>query len=235
MHSLPTTAPTEAGHVTSTAWSNLSTLRPANWPGLVAVVALHLTLGWAAFHLPARQQVLEPGGPLTVRWIEARPAAEPVLNPPPVELPAPKPPEQPPPRSAQRTIPIPTPKPPLVTVDAPAPARLTPPPKPTRPQKVVTPAPEPTPVQHTVPPREVVAEPMRSRRLGEEGEVLLRVLVNPYGRVEQVRLQQSCGHRRLDRAAVTAVRRWHFSPARQSARPVSAWVLVPILFELNKG
>jgi protein TonB len=76
---------------------------------------------------------------------------------------------------------------------------------------------------------------MRSRRLGEEGEVLLRVLVNPYGRVEQVRLQQSCGHRRLDRAAVTAVRRWHFSPARQSARPVSAWVLVPILFELNKG
>ena len=45
------------------------------------------------------------------------------------------------------------------------------------------------------------AYPSLSRRLGEEGRVLLRVLVDPDGRAREVHVQGASGHTRLDRAA----------------------------------
>jgi protein TonB len=75
--------------------------------------------------------------------------------------------------------------------------------------------------------------PAQSRRLGETGRVILRVLVTERGMPERVELRTSSGSRRLDGAALETVQRWKFVPARQGDTPVSAWVLVPILFTLE--
>lgn len=75
--------------------------------------------------------------------------------------------------------------------------------------------------------------PPLSRRLGEQGRVLMRVFVNPNGAPTKVQLRESSGHRRLDAAAEAAVRRWRFVPARRGEYPVGAWVLVPIAFNLR--
>jgi len=77
------------------------------------------------------------------------------------------------------------------------------------------------------------AYPSLSKRLGEEGRVILRVLVNAEGQPEQVELRQSSGHSRLDQAALGTVRRWRFSPACRGAERLAAWVLVPLRFQLD--
>lgn len=75
--------------------------------------------------------------------------------------------------------------------------------------------------------------PALSRRYGEQGRVMLRVVVNPDGTPQSVELRTSSGAERLDEAALVAVRRWRFVPARQGNTPVSAAVLVPIVFSLE--
>jgi len=75
--------------------------------------------------------------------------------------------------------------------------------------------------------------PSLSRRMGETGRVVLRVLVSPEGRAEQLEVRTSTGHPRLDQAALDAVRRWRFVPAKQGDHAVSAWVLVPLTFQLD--
>jgi protein TonB len=75
--------------------------------------------------------------------------------------------------------------------------------------------------------------PALSRRFREEGRVVLRVLVSESGTSSQLEIRDSSGHPRLDQAALEAVRRWRFSPARRGAEPVSAWVLVPLTFSLD--
>ena len=75
--------------------------------------------------------------------------------------------------------------------------------------------------------------PPLSRRAGEQGRVLLRVHVSAQGGALEVDIAKSSGSPRLDSAAVDAVRRWRFVPARQGEKPVAAWVLVPISFSLE--
>lgn len=77
------------------------------------------------------------------------------------------------------------------------------------------------------------AYPPLSRRLSEQGRVLMRVYVDPQGAPAQVELRQSSGHPRLDSAAEAAVRHWRFVPARQGSDAIGAWVLVPISFSLR--
>lgn len=77
------------------------------------------------------------------------------------------------------------------------------------------------------------AYPEASRRIGEEGRVVLRVLVSPGGEANQVEIHTSSGSSRLDQAAMAAVKRWRFEPARQSGGAIAAWVLVPISFHLD--
>lgn len=77
------------------------------------------------------------------------------------------------------------------------------------------------------------AYPAVSRRIGEEGRVILRVLVSSLGRAEQVEVRASSGSPRLDEAALAAVKRWRFEPARQGEAAIQAWVLVPISFHLD--
>lgn len=76
--------------------------------------------------------------------------------------------------------------------------------------------------------------PPLSRRMGEEGKVMLRVLVSSEGQAQEVRLHVSSGSARLDEAAIDAVRNWRFVAARQGERSISGWVIVPISFRLDR-
>jgi protein TonB len=75
--------------------------------------------------------------------------------------------------------------------------------------------------------------PAESRKLGEEGVVLLKVSVTAAGRAADVQLQRSSGYARLDEAALKAVRRWEFKPARVGLTAVACAVEVPVRFGLN--
>ena len=75
--------------------------------------------------------------------------------------------------------------------------------------------------------------PPLSRRKGEEGRALLRVLVSETGEATEVQLEKSSGSERLDQAAMDAVKSWRFIPARKGGQALSAYVLVPIKFSLN--
>lgn len=77
------------------------------------------------------------------------------------------------------------------------------------------------------------AYPPLSRRLAEEGKVLLRVFVDTNGRAGAVEIKQGSGSARLDQAAADAVAQWKFFPARRGDEAVGAWVLVPIIFSLK--
>lgn len=75
--------------------------------------------------------------------------------------------------------------------------------------------------------------PSISRREGEQGLVLLRVQVTPNGTAASVELQTSSGSTRLDQAALEAVKKWRFVPAKRGEQPVSASVTVPVSFSIE--
>ena len=74
--------------------------------------------------------------------------------------------------------------------------------------------------------------PEIARRSGLEGTVIVSVLVNPRGNVEQARIVQSA-HPILDRAAMDAAAKCRFTPAKQRTIAVQAWVAIPYRFRLN--
>ena len=76
--------------------------------------------------------------------------------------------------------------------------------------------------------------PSLSKRMGEEGKVVLRVSVNPEGTADSVDIKTSSGSPRLDESAQKTVRNWKFVPAKRGDAPVQSWVLVPIIFKLEQ-
>uniref|UniRef100_UPI00403E176B energy transducer TonB n=1 Tax=Xanthomonas arboricola TaxID=56448 RepID=UPI00403E176B len=76
--------------------------------------------------------------------------------------------------------------------------------------------------------------PVAALRAGQQGTVLLRVLVGTDGCPAEVSVQTSSGHRALDLAARSQVlRNWRFQPAMQNGQAVQAYGLVPVSFSLN--
>lgn len=75
------------------------------------------------------------------------------------------------------------------------------------------------------------AYPLQSRRLKEEGTVLLLVRVSDQGAPVSVEIRTSSGFERLDEAGLQAVRQWRFVPAKRGNENVAASVLVPIQFK----
>ena len=69
--------------------------------------------------------------------------------------------------------------------------------------------------------------------MGEEGTVLVRVLVTADGRAGEVELKRGSGYDRLDQAALRAVRKWRFVPATKNGEPTEAWLDQPVTFKLN--
>jgi protein TonB len=75
--------------------------------------------------------------------------------------------------------------------------------------------------------------PLVARRNGEQGKVILRVLVTRGGLPASVDIEKTSRSSHLDDAALETVKTWRFVPARQNGQPVDAWVLVPIVFRLE--
>lgn len=83
-------------------------------------------------------------------------------------------------------------------------------------------------VAYLEPPRP--AYPAESRRSGEQGLVVLRVLIDEAGHVARIEVQHSSGFARLDAAARKAVERAHFRPYVENGVPRQALAVVPIEF-----
>jgi len=77
--------------------------------------------------------------------------------------------------------------------------------------------------------------PRMAKRRGYEGTVLLEVLVNRGGRVEDLRIIESSGYDVLDTSAVKSVKGWLFEPGSIGGRKVDMWVRVPVRFELKQN
>lgn len=75
--------------------------------------------------------------------------------------------------------------------------------------------------------------PPQSRRLREQGLVVLRVLIDEKGQACDIEIESSSGHVRLDHAAKDAVARATFRPYVEDGAPRRALVLIPIEFSLN--
>ena len=77
--------------------------------------------------------------------------------------------------------------------------------------------------------------PPQSRRLREQGLVVLRVVIDERGTASSIEIETSSGHARLDDAAREAVSRAAFRPYVEDGEPRRALVLIPIEFALNRG
>jgi len=77
------------------------------------------------------------------------------------------------------------------------------------------------------------AYPARSRDLGEEGRVELKVWVGRDGIPIEVQIARSSNFPRLDRAAQQAVERWRFVPAHDGNTPIESWMTMAIPFSLT--
>ncbi len=181
----------------------------------------------------------------------APPAPE--VQPPPPAPPAPPAAPAPRPAAVKKSAPRPAPAPAPLAVADPVPAPHAPAvsaaaPDPTPPP--APPAPVAAPSQHRRPrpPRRRASScrrampptcnnpqpsyPAISKRLGEQGKVLLRVFIDEQGRPQKVEVKQSSGYDRLDRQAQDAVLRWRFVPGKRGGVPEAMWN-VPINFVLE--
>jgi protein TonB len=130
----------------------------------------------------------------------------------------------------------PAPAQPVTPAAIPAPAALNPPTEPATAAPVtaaVAPPVEPPSFNADYLNNPAPAYPLMSRRMQEEGRVVLRVFVDAHGLPDRVELRSSSGHMRLDEVALDTVKHWKFVPARRGSEPVPAWVLVPISFNLR--
>ncbi|MGQ5525224.1 energy transducer TonB [Chitinimonas sp. PSY-7] len=75
--------------------------------------------------------------------------------------------------------------------------------------------------------------PALSRKLGEQGRVLLSIHVLADGSVGEIQLKQSSGFSRLDEVALVTVKRWKFVPARQGDTSIAYWYTQPMNFTLD--
>ena len=76
--------------------------------------------------------------------------------------------------------------------------------------------------------------PLMSRRLNEEGKVVLNVCVSLTGLVEKLKLEKTSGYQRLDDIALETVKKWKFIPAKNHDRDINACYLLPVQFILRK-
>ena len=221
-----------------------------------SVVLFHVAALWA-LHTGLLQRVVEVVVP-----VMAISQAEPPPAPPPPKPPEPvKPPESPktppPPKPVQPVLTPPTtpqppapatPEPPAVlaaptaaptapAVPAAAPAPPAPPTPPSPPPAAPAPPP-PAKVElptskadylHNPPPD----YPRMSKRLGEQGKVVVKVLIGEDGRAQKVELLTTSGFERLDKSAMEAAMRWRYVPGKRGGVAEAMWYQVPIQFTLE--
>lgn len=211
------------------------------------VVLFHVGVLWALQSGLLRRavEIVVPVSVVSEMITPAVPQVEPQPVPkPPETVPAPKPVVQPKPRPAPAPRPVaapslapaptapigvvePQPAPPPVAAPveaAAAPAPIAPPPPP----KVELPSSSADYLQNPEPPY-----PPMSKRLGEQGKVVVRVLIGVDGTAKDAQLRQSSGYERLDKVALETVRRWRYVPGKRNGVPEDMWFNVPINFVLE--
>lgn len=82
--------------------------------------------------------------------------------------------------------------------------------------------------------REVPLYPFSARRMGKEGKVVLRLTLDGSGALKQVEVVEAGGYG-FTEAAIQAVNRSTFSPARRNGILVASRVLFPVRFVLGNG
>jgi protein TonB len=230
---------------------HMSTIASARIPKRLAVVGavvgLHVVGLWAMQSgLIAR--VVEIVVPVQVmaEMIEAPQPEIPPAPPPPAPKPQPvvnKP--RPVPKPVPRPVPVPVAEPLPQAVE---PATITAPPP--EPQVAQAPA-APTPVQTEAvappaPPKIELpssdadylnnprpAYPALSRRLGEQGKVVVRVFIDANGTATRAEIRTSSGFERLDQTALQTVQRWRYVPGKRNGVAEAMWFNVPINFVLE--
>ena len=80
----------------------------------------------------------------------------------------------------------------------------------------------------------VLEYPSASRRFGEQGRVVLRVLIGPDGHAEQIELHEASTFQRLNEAAIEAARRALYKPYTEDGVAQPAWALVALSFQLRR-
>ncbi len=227
-----------------TAGPRFSQPKPPEWLHsgryLLLALVLHAIVLLYPLTLATDQAEMTPPGPVTVTLHEktlSTPKVLPVAHPEPVARP----------RTAHRERPAPAPHPIIALASAPvaAPATFTVPPA------NVAPAPaQAAPATQAAPAATAAtasaarfdaaylqnphpAYPALSRRLGEEGKVLLKVRVTAEGRAAAVDIEKTSNFERLDESARQSVARWRFVPARRGDEAIEATVIVPIVFRLE--
>jgi len=75
--------------------------------------------------------------------------------------------------------------------------------------------------------------PAISRRLGEEGKVVLRVELDEQGQVGRVSVENTSGHPALDRAAEGTIHHWHCNAPKRNGQAVRAVTIQPFQFSLR--
>ncbi|QKO23861.1 TonB family protein [Rhodoferax sp. BAB1] len=206
-----------------------------------SVVLLHVAVLWALQSGLMRRavEIIIPGEILSEFISQPAPPA-----PQPQTPVAPKPLKQEarPELKVAPTPPLPTPSPEPAPVMAPA----APVPAPAAPEAIaattVAPAPAapPAPARIELPSSDAAylnnpkpAYPALSRRLGEQGKVVVRVLIGVDGTAQQAEIRSSSGYGRLDQAALATVRSWRYVPGKRNGMAEAMWFNVPINFVLE--
>lgn len=197
------------------------------------VILLHVMLAYAMLYVSVRNELIELPPSITARLL---PMIEEKVEP---AKPLPPPPK---PVPQVRKPPVVQPQPVLAVASPTASSSFSVAPQPPAPppQPVVAAPPAPAPVavvaarfdaDYLHNPKPVY--PALSRRMSEEGKVLLKVRVSAQGTALDVAVSKSSGFARLDAAATEAVTRWRFVPAKRGDEPVDSSVIVPITFALE--
>ncbi|MEI6759575.1 MAG: TonB family protein [Betaproteobacteria bacterium] len=78
------------------------------------------------------------------------------------------------------------------------------------------------------------AYPELSQRLGEQGRVVVRILIAADGSAQRAEISRSSGFERLDKSALTWVLRWRYQPGRRGDVPEAMWTTAPFTFALEE-
>ncbi|AYQ29186.1 MULTISPECIES: energy transducer TonB [unclassified Polaromonas] len=203
----------------------------------LVVVGLHVAFIWALQSglLMRAAEVIVPAEILTQFVDPPAPKVEPVPPTPPTppvvqKKAVAKAPVQPAPQPLAITDPTPSPNAPTGVVTPPLPPApvAVAPVAPPSPPAVQLPSSDADYLQNPKPPY-----PPISKRLGEQGKVIVRVLIGADGLPQKSEIRQSSGFDRLDQAAVTTVMRWRYVPGKRGGVPEAMWFNVPINFVLE--
>jgi periplasmic protein TonB len=111
-----------------------------------------------------------------------------------------------------------------LTQPAPAPAQPAPP----APPEIELPSSDADYLKNPRPPY-----PQLSKRLGEQGKVVVRVLIETNGTASKAEIRTSSGFDRLDVTALQTVLTWRYVPGKRAGVPEAMWFNIPIHFELT--